>query len=459
MKKDPILESPLPNNQDAERAVLGAIVLDNGHIDSVTDVLKPGDFFNDLHKNIFSSILMLTQQGKPVDLPLLKEYMASSGFLVDTDVPRLSAIFDGSWRGINVKHYANIVKEKSHLRSLVMLSNASITDILQKSATTKDVIERIDTEIAAVREHELMGDSAPMKMDDVIDRHMEQINRLYEGKMILGTPTGYAKLDGYLAGWIPGDFVVLAARPSNGKTALALEFAYRQASKGNNVLIFSLEMTRVDLLFRLISLVGAVNSHRLRAGMAQAADRSRMMEAVAKIRQLPMWISDPTKMWSSDLVTKIRFFAARHNVKFVVLDYLQLLRAKTGGNRVEEVSKISQDVKEAARILGKVSGGTLLANAQLSRLAPHEQPHLESLRESGAIEQDADVVMFIWNIDEDTTKSTKVLKMLGIAKQRNGPVGKIPMIFDSPYTAFQESEEDVWGDHAERKTRKDIDND
>lgn len=260
----------------------------------------------------------------------------------------------------------------------------------------------------------------------------------------MGTPTGYKDLDETLAGWIAGDLVVLGARPSTGKSALALEFVRKQAKIGNPTLFFSLEMSRISLVMRLCCLEANVDSHKVRTGTTNKEERQKIILALNVMSGWPIWISEPARMWSYDLVRRVRTFSARHPVKVVIVDYLQLLKARAE-NRVQEVGKIAQDMKEAARILGKQSGGAIVTLAQLNRLEPNERPRLDNLRESGEIEQVADVVMFLWNTDDvEAGEKHPYRKMLGVAKQRNGPLGTIKMMFNSESGEFYQPDKETW---------------
>ncbi len=241
-----------------------------------------------------------------------------------------------------------------------------------------------------------------------------------------------------------GDLVILGARPSTGKTALTLEFLRKQAKEGNGVLYFSLEMSRASLMTRLCCLEAGVDGHKVRTGNVEKEDREKIVNALNAISSWPVWISEPSRMWSYDLVRRIRAFSARHPVKLVMVDYLQLLRAKAE-NRVIEVGKIAQDLKEAARVLGKQTGGTIIATAQLSRLAANERPRLDHLRESGELEQAADVVLFLWNADDvEVGEKHPYRKMLGVGKQRNGPLNAMRLMFESNTNEFHTPTEEEW---------------
>ena len=261
---------------------------------------------------------------------------------------------------------------------------------------------------------------------------------------MMGTTIGYSRIDEVLAGWIPGDLVVLGARPSAGKSALGLEFARKQAKLGNPTLFFSLEMSRVSLIMRLCCLEANVDSQKVRTGTTNADERQQIVSALGRIAEWPIWISEPSRMWSSDLIRRVRALSLRHSFKLVVVDYLQLLKARSE-NRVQEVGKIAQDLKEAARIIGKQSNGTIVALAQLNRLAVNERPRLDHLRDSGEIEQVADVVLFLWNHDDvEPGEKHPYRKMLGVAKQRNGPLSNIRMMFNATSNEFSEPTKETW---------------
>lgn len=438
----------LPYNQEAERAVLGAVLVNNSCLDIAAEIVRPDDFFFEQHGRIFSTFLLMQAEDVPIDLLALTEKLNQLKVLEQIGgVAYISGLMDGVPHHTNVAHYAKIVKQKSQLRSVIGKSEE-----FQKKAfqigDPKEVVSDIEKYLQDFYDQEETDAAAPVSAADAMKELWPIFDRAFRSKpgerSIMGTPTGYAALDDILAGWIPGDLVILGARPSGGKTALTLEYMRRQAKEGNGVLYFSLEMSRVSLLTRLCCLESGVDGHKIHTGNADQDERKKIVEAMNAISKWPIWISEPARMWSYDLVRRIRAFSARHPVKLVMVDYLQLLKARAE-NRVIEVGKIAQDLKEAARIVGRQCGGTIIATAQLSRLAPDERPRLDHLRESGELEQVADVVLFLWNKDDvEPGEKQPYRKMLGVGKQRNGPLNVMRLMFESKTNEFHTPTEQEW---------------
>jgi replicative DNA helicase len=384
---DPV-DRKLPQNVDAERAILGAVIINNAYLDAAAEIVRPDDFFHDYHRRIFSSFLLMQAEGKAMDLVSIAEKLNQLGELeASGGSAYIAQLMDGVPHVSNVAHYARIVKEKSQLRSVIHAGHAFQEKSFQ-SGEPKEVVNDIEKYLQTFYDQEESDAAAPVSMADAVQETWPVFDRAFNVKpgesSMMGTPTGYKETDEVLAGWIPGDLVILGARPSVGKSALLLEYLRRQAKVGNGVLFFSLEMSRASLVMRLCCLEAEVDSHSVRVGKSSDQDKKKIIAALNVMSQWPIWISEPTRMWSYDLVRRVRSFSARHQVKLVMVDYLQLLRAKAE-NRQIEVGKVAQDLKEAARIVGKQSGGTVIAAAQLSRLAPDERPRLDSLRESGEL--------------------------------------------------------------------------
>jgi replicative DNA helicase len=440
-------DAPLPLSLESERSVLGAILLDNHALDDAMERLRPEDFFLDNHRRIYQEMMTLGLEDKPIDLVTITDRLHRSGELEAAGgTAYLAQLVDGVPQVSNVGHYARIVKEKSMLRAMIHTAHSIQQQAFEAGEDPGELLDRAESSFSQLSEDRAMEESAPRLLKDIIKSSTREIGRLYEDNAkILGMPTGYADLDLFTAGWMAEELVVLGARPSTGKSALMVEFALFQARQKNPVLILSLEMSRISLLFRMISNVGRINGHALRTGKCTAEMRRTISLAIEEIFELPILISDPPRMWVHEVVNRVRFVATRHGVKFAIIDYLQLVRAKAE-NRVVEVSKVSAGLKEAARIIGKRTGGTLLALAQLSRLAADEEPTLDKLRESGAIEQDADMVMFLWNqpVKEGEENRDFQQKNLTIAKQRNGPLGRVKFIFEGAFTSFRPAAKTIW---------------
>jgi replicative DNA helicase len=266
------------------------------------------------------------------------------------------------------------------------------------------------------------------------------LKRIFDGEgVMLGQSWGYEDLDEITAGKQEAELVILAARPSVGKTALGVEFVRREVREnGGACWIISLEMTRLQIVLRILCLVAKVEMQKLRTGFIDKAERKRMMWAVEKVSPWPVWISEPSRMTSLELVRMTRRMAERHHIKLVLVDYLQLLEAP-GADAYARTSTVSRHAKRAAKILGKVSGGTMLACAQLNRGAANDQPRLEHLRDSGQIEQDADTIMFLWNdkLSDENGQEGTMTKRLLVAKQRQGPTREVAFQFLGQWMGFE----------------------
>lgn len=446
---------PVPKvrfSKDAELAVIGSVLLNNQAFATAGEMLRPDDFFLDAHRRIFSAMMLMDRDGTPIDLVTLMDELDKRGETAAVGgVDYISHLADGLPKSTNVAHYAKIVKENAGLRRLAFTSQAISEKAVSGSESLNTVIEEAEEQIAHIREGAETRDKSPVSLKEAINESYTAFERLAQGDAgIVGTTTGYSSLDQLTGGWMPEDFVVVGARPSMGKTALVMEFARRTAEAGEGVLVLSLEMRRSSLVQRMACTIGRVDSHKLRTGNCSTEDVRRLTAALAKMTNWPLWILDPSRMYSGEVIAKVRHYAERFKLRLVIVDYLQLLRAKAE-NRTQEITAVSRDLKEAAKALGKSSGGTLIATAQLGRIKG--EPQLIDLRESGQIEQDADLVMMIWN--KKTRKEVKtgqadpISKYIGVKKQRNGPTGALPFIYLSPYMGFEMAHPDEWDDEAE----------
>lgn len=428
----------VPYNVDAERAVLGGILLDNRKIEEAAETLRPDDFFLDQNRRIFSVVLLMERDRKPIDLVTLVDELRIQGELAAVGGDAYVAqILDGMPNAINVRQYARIVKEDSTRRGLIALSGRVA---MQASGREKvdGIVEELERGIGEIRDGEL--NRAAITIGEAVEIVRPMLRRVAETKgVVLGTPTGYRYLDTALAGWIPGQLVILAARPSVGKTALAMEFLYRQALQGNAGVIFSLETSKETIALRLACLVAKIDCHTLRRGYLGNDGWANLEKALDKLARMPIWIDDCASMHAHNFRYRLRSLAQRRNIKLAVIDYLQLLRARAE-SRTQEVTEVSRTLKESAKEIGEISGGTLLALSQLRRIEDRTQPRLEDLRESGQIEQDADVVLFVYNAkDQELSPGQKepYRKVVEVAKQKEGPLDFMEMVFWPPWMGFE----------------------
>src|SRR6202048_3011405 len=431
MPAEATLERPLPNNLDAERSVLGAVLLDNNALNAAIENLRPEDFFLDQHRRVFLKMIALSEAQQAIDLITLTEELHRHGELESAGgAPYLASLADGMPKVSNIEHYARIVKEKALLRNLIHATH----NIQQRAFEGEDgadaVLDNAESSIFALAEDRVKAGLIPVK--DIVRDNFERLEKIFrEGKSITGMPTGYSELDKLLSGLQPSELIILAARPSQGKTALALNIAENVAIRGGEpVAIFSLEMSKESLLQRLVASVAQIDAHKFSSGHLSREDWRRMTEALGTISAAPLWIDDAGSISVLEIGAKARRLMKDKGLKLLIVDYLQLLTARGRfSNRNEEVASISRALKGLAKEL-KVP---VIVLSQLTRAPEHEtrSPQLADLRDSGAIEQDADVVIFIhrpnlFKKKGEVTEEERAQTDLIIAKQRNGPVDKLP---------------------------------
>jgi replicative DNA helicase len=447
MPVDVTLEKPLPNNLDAERSVLGAILLDNNALNAAIENLRPEDFFLDQHRRVFTQMISLGENQQAIDLVTLTEELHRKGDLeASGGAPYLASLADGMPRVSNVEHYARIVKEKALLRNLIHATH----NIQQRAFEGEDgadtILDNAESSIFALAEDRVKAGLVPIK--EIVRDNFERLERIAkEGKSITGISTGYGEMDKLLSGFQSSELIILAARPSQGKTALALNLAENIAIRGGEpVAIFSLEMSKESLLQRMVASVGQVDAHRFRTGHLSRDDWRNMTEALGTISSAPLWIDDAGSISVLEIGAKARRLMRDKGLKLLVVDYLQLITARGRfSSRQEEVSSISRGLKGLAKEL-KIP---VLVLSQLTRAPEREErgPQLSDLRESGAIEQDADVVMFIYRPNwgkMDLSPEERDQAEVIVSKQRNGPTDKIKFVFKSRQTRFEEAAPDAF---------------
>jgi replicative DNA helicase len=444
MPADTVLEKPLPNNLDAERSVLGAIILDNNALNPAVEHLKPEDFFLDQHRRVFTQMISLGESQQAIDLVTLTEELHRHGDLdASGGAPYLASLADGMPRVSNVEHYARIVKEKAMLRNLIHATH----NIQQRAFEGEDgadtILDNAESSIFALAEDRVKAGLIPVK--DIVRDNFERLERIFrEGKSITGVATGYGELDKLTSGLQPSELLILAARPSQGKTALALNLAENISIRGGHpTAIFSLEMSKESLLQRLVASVAQIDAHKFRTGHLSKDDWRRMTDALGVIAAAPLWMDDAGSISVLEIGAKARRLKRDKGLSLLIVDYLQLITARGRfGNRNEEVSSISRALKGLAKELQ-------IPLSQLTRAPERDDrgPQLSDLRESGAIEQDADVVMFIYRphfFKQGATPEEREETELKIAKQRNGPTESVKFVFRSRLTRFEEAAPDAF---------------
>ncbi|MBI4466685.1 MAG: replicative DNA helicase [Acidobacteria bacterium] len=444
MAVDVTLDRKLPHNLDAERSVLGAILLDNQAFHPVIEILEPADFFLDGHRRIFARMIKLSEETHAIDLVTLHEELDRAGELEAAGGSAyLSSLVDGVPKVSNVEHYARIVKEKALLRNLIHASNNIITQAYEAEEEADEVLDRAEHAIFSLAEERVKAGLLSLK--EIAKATLPRLDEVFERRQhITGLATGFTDFDNLTSGLQPADLIVLAARPAMGKTALALNIAEHAAMQlSKPVAIFSLEMAREALLFRLLCAEARVDSHKFRSGFLSREEMGKMTIALGRLAEAPIFIDDTPVLTVLEMRAKCRRLQAEHGLGLVVVDYLQLMSGRGRfENRTQEISSISRGLKA----LAKEVHVPLVAVSQLSR-APEQRggdhrPQLSDLRESGSIEQDADVVAFIFRPEmyrdpESVTEEERGRAELIVSKQRNGPTGKIHLAFLREFTRFE----------------------
>ncbi len=449
MATDFTIERPLPHNLEAERSILGAILLDNHALNAAIEKLRTDDFFLDQHRRIFERMIQLGEKQQAIDLVTLSEDLGRRGELEAAGgAAYLSQLSDGQPRVTNVDHYARIVKEKAVLRNLIHSTSAIQEQALQAGDDADLILDRAESAIFQLAEDRIKAGLIGVK--ELVRENYERLERIFsEGRRITGLATGYAGLDNETAGLQPSELIILAARPSMGKTALALNIAENVALRQREpVAVFSLEMSKESLLLRLLASEARVDAHKFRTGHMGRDDWGKITTALASLGEAPLWIDDSASSTVLEMGAKARRLKRDRGLSLMIVDYLQLVVPSTSGrgtNRQEEVSSMSRALKGLAKEL-KIP---IMVLSQLTRAPEREErkPQLADLRESGAIEQDADVVLFINRPNfykPDLPEEDRAKAEILIAKQRNGPTGMLNFVFLSRHTRFEEAAPDAW---------------
>jgi replicative DNA helicase len=430
-----------PQNLDAEQSILGGILLDNQALNSVLELLEHRDFYSESHRKIFAAILDLSERNEPCDLITLSSMLKDKQQLDQVGgMAYLASLVDNVPSAANVAHYAKIVKEKAILRRLIGTATEILTKSYNAGADVDEVLDEAEHAIFEISENKIRPAFFPIK--NIIKDSFKTIEKLYERKeLITGVPTGFEKIDDLTSGLQKSDLIIIAGRPSMGKTAFALNIAQHAATDaGIPVAVFSLEMSKEQLALRMLSTAAKVDSQRLRKGFLGETDWPKLTTAAGRLSEALIFIDDTPAITALEMKAKARRLKAESGLGLIILDYLQLMR---GGayrdSREQEISEISRSLKALAKELNV----PVIALSQLNRKVEdrtNRRPHMADLRESGAIEQDADVIAFIYR-DEVYNKSEdnpeKGLAEIIIGKQRNGPTGMVKLAFLEKYTCFE----------------------
>jgi len=450
MATETTVERPLPHNLDAERSVLGAVLLDNHTLDAAIEKLKPEDFFLDQHRRVFQQMIVLGEAQQAIDLVTLTEQLHRQGDLEAAGgTAYLAQLVDGVPRISNIEHYARIVKEKSMLRGLIHQTHAIQQQAFEAEEEADTILDYAESSIFQLAEERVRAGLIGAR--ELVQKNIGRLEQIFkEGKRITGLSTGYAQLDNLTSGLQPSELIILAARPSMGKTSLALNLvenvAIRREEKPAPVAVFSLEMSKESLLQRLLASEARVDSHKFRTGHLGRDDWARMTQALARIAEAPLWIDDAGSSSVVEIGAKARRMKRDKGLSLVIVDYLQLISSRGRFNsRNDEVSSMTRGLKGLAKEL-KVP---VIVLSQLTRAPERDErrPQLADLRDSGAIEQDADVVIFIHRPNvykHDQTPEERAEAEIIIAKQRNGPTDKVGFVFLSQFTRFEEKAPETW---------------
>jgi len=433
-----------PQNIEAERSVLGAILLDKDAVIKVSDILQPEDFYKEDHQEIYEAILELFEKRSPVDLVTLTDHLEKKKKLKDVGgASYLTELVNGVPSSAHAGHYAEIVHNRAVLRRLIRAADSINQLGYAQEQDLDSILDKAEQELFSVSQKFLRQYFVPLK--SVLTETFDRIDELHKHKgKIRGVATGFKDLDNILAGLQQSDLVILAARPSIGKTALALNIAQYAATKNQMAVgIFSLEQSKEQLVDRMICAEAGVDSWKLRTGNLSDNDFPKIGYAMSALSEASIYIDDSPLVNIMEIRTKARRLQAEKGLGLIVVDYLQLMQGRQNShdpNRVQEISEISRGLKGLARELNV----PVLALSQLSRAVeqrPGHIPQLADLRESGSIEQDADVVMFLYREDYyDPETERKNIADLFIKKHRNGPVGKIELYFIPEQTRFRSME-------------------
>ena len=440
-QKDPSLYHLPPQSIEAEESLLSAILLDNNTLLDVVEVLAVADFYRTAHQKIYAAIIELFDKGEPIDLVTLANNLKEKGQLEGVGgASYLARLVDAVPLAVNAQHYAKIIADKASLRRLIEKANAIAKRCYDDRGNVDDVIDFAEASIFEISERKTSQSFYPISR--LIIRNIETLEENQGNKsLVTGVPMGFGLLDNLTSGLQKSDLIILAARPSMGKTALALNIARNAAVDSQiPVAIFSLEMSKEQLSLRMLCAEARLDSSRLRGGFFSMADWHRLTDAAGILSESPIYIDDSPSLSAMEIRAKARRLKMDKNIGLVIIDYLQLMKARAGAERRDlEISEISRSLKALAKELEI----PVLAISQLNRMLEQrndKRPRLSDLRESGALEQDADVVAFIYRdelYNQDENNPLKGIAEIILAKQRNGPTGRVKLTFLDAYTRFE----------------------
>ncbi len=432
----------LPHNLEAEKCVLGAILLQNDTFNLAAELLDSQDFFRDAHRRVFNKMVSLSERGEAIDLVTLKDELGRSGDLDEVGGPAyIAALVDGVPRSTNVEYYARIVKEKSTLRNLIYSANKILATAYEAEQDADLLLDQAEKAIFDIAEDRIRTGFVPVR--ELVQGSFDTIEKLQEHKgLVTGIATGFTALDLITSGLQNSDVVIVASRPSMGKTSFMLNVATHVGTKTDKTVgIFSLEMSKEQLFLRMLTSQAEIDAQRFRGGFLSEKDYGQLSHALGTLAEARIFIDDTASLGVLEMRAKSRRLMAEHGLHLLVVDYIQLMQGRGRfENRTQELAAISRALKGLAKELNV----PLVALSQLSR-APEarsdHRPQLADLRESGALEQDADVVMFIYREDQyNPTPENENLAEIIVGKQRNGPTGVVRLAFRKQFTRFENLE-------------------
>ena len=433
-------ERTLPHNLEAERSVLGAILVHNDAFNTAVQVIESADFYRDAHRRVFEKMIALNERAQAIDFVTLKEELSRSGELDQVGGPAyIASLADGVPRATNVEYYARIVKEKSTLRALISAAGKILTNAYEADQESDLILDEAESAIFAVADDRMKAGFVSMR--DLVKESYPKIEKAFEQKrLITGVPTGFVDLDEMTRGLQGGDLIIIAARPSMGKTSLVLNIAqYVAAQPDLTVGFFSLEMSKESLFIRMLTSEAQIDSHRLMSGAVGHKDYGRISHALESLSGMRLFIDDTANIGVLEMRAKSRRLQSEHGLSLIIIDYIQLMSGRGRfENRTLELASISRSLKGLAKELSV----PIIILSQLSR-APESRsdhrPQLSDLRESGALEQDADLVALIYRDDvynKDPNNPDAGTAEVIVAKQRNGPTGVVKLAFLREQTRF-----------------------
>lgn len=440
--KDPWLQKVPPHNIEAEQSILSAILIENNTLPEVLEILSDQDFYREAHRKIFKAMVELFEKNEPADLVTLTNLLKERGQLGSLGgASYLAELVDAVPMAVNAAHYAKIVQEKASLRRLIEQAAAITSRCFEDKGDVEEILDFAERSIFDISENKIKPSF--YVLGDILTDTYKAVEEAYENKLLVtGVPTGFRGLDEKTSGFQPGDLIIIAGRPSMGKTALALNVA-RNASleTGEPAAIFSLEMSKEQLSLRMLSAEARIDSSRMRGGFLSEGDLARINRAAGALYDIPLYIDDSPAISALEIRAKARRMKMDKGVGIVIVDYLQLMRGRASAERRDlEISEISRSLKALAKELNI----PVVALSQLNRKVEdrtNKRPILSDLRESGAIEQDADVILFIYRDEvyhKEEDNPNKGIAELILAKQRNGPIGAVKLAFLETYTRFED---------------------